>query len=473
MKYKILVIDDEPIVIEALRLCLQPLSIEVIGAESGEYGLRAAEINKNEIAVILVDYRLPGISGDEVIRKLLKIDPSFDIIGISGLDTDEIYEKMIGQGAVTFISKDLAPERKIALISGYLRKYDSTKRILKVNTQVLHENKNFISSLGLIGQSQNMLDVALRIKQYANIGKPILITGETGTGKEVIARAIHRYSKRAKETFIPVNCGAIPSNLIESELFGSLRGAFTDAKYDKKGAFRAAQKGFIFLDEFGELTPQGQVALLRAIQFKEVKPVGGNEPVKVDVNVIVATNKELKSEVENKRFREDLYFRVNEFQIHLAPLRERLEDIEPLVLFFLEVESKKMDRNFEIRARAIEKLKSYNWPGNVRELESVIGGMVVRATSDVLDGNSVPDRITSKSVSGILNANPKEAFLLSKQKYDAEQKTIIAKGLENFGSIRKLATAMGLNKSTLHSRMQELGIQINKKIKEGITEGEI
>ncbi len=378
-KPHILVVDDELSMRELLELVLKREGYRVDLAENGRKAIE--KIKKTHFDLLLCDIRLGDITGLEVLREVKKKDPDTVVIMISAYASAETAVAAMNDGAYDYVPKPFDKNELKQTIANALdlKTIESEKKILDDELQkTLHFG-------AIVGNSPGMMRIYKMIDQVARTSTNIMITGESGTGKELIARAIHGQSSRADKGFVAINCGGIPETLMESELFGYKKGAFTGATTDKKGLFKEADGGTIFLDEIGELSTPIQVKILRAVQEKVFKPVGGNEDITVDMRIISATNKNLEDEVIEGRFREDLFYRLNVIEIKMPPLRERKADLRALAQHFLEKYSKASGKGIQkISAYAIDLLNKYDFPGNVRELENLIERSVALSTTNIL-----------------------------------------------------------------------------------------
>jgi two-component system response regulator PilR (NtrC family) len=376
---QILVVDDEISMRELLEYMLTNEGYEVTCADSGQTAIRSLE--KNHYDLLLCDIRLGDMTGLDVLRASKKQHPDNLVIMISAYATTETAVEAMNEGAYDYVPKPFDKDELLATIAKAieLRSVEHEKKQLD---DELKKNLHF----GLIvGNSPAMQHIYKLIEQVAKTKTNVLITGESGTGKEVIAKAIHQESDRNEKPFMVINCGGIPESLMESELFGHKKGAFTGATNDKKGLFEIAHKGTVFLDEIGELSLPIQVKLLRAVQEKVFKPVGGNEDISVDIRIISATNKTLEKEVIGGNFREDLFYRLNVIEIKVPPLRDRKADLRPLAQHFLEKYSNEMGKEItKFSSYAIDLLKKYDFPGNIRELENLLERSVALSTTNII-----------------------------------------------------------------------------------------
>jgi two-component system, NtrC family, response regulator PilR len=384
-QYQILVVDDETSMREFLDVLLSRQGYKVYAASNGRQALNM--IQKNDYDLVLSDIRLGDITGLEVLKESKKKNYETIVIMISAYSTTEIAVEAMNAGAYDFLPKPFDNnELKLTI-----KKAFAIKTLDKENESTSSELRDNMHFNRIIGSSPGMQAIYKNITQISPTKTNVLISGESGTGKELIARAIHENSDRKDESFVVVNCGGIPDTLIESEFFGHVKGSFTGAVSDKKGLFEAANKGTIFLDEIGELSPVLQVKLLRAVQETSFKPVGGTHEIDVDVRIISATNKKLEQEVIDGNFREDLFFRLNVIPINVPPLRDRKGDVKLLAKHFAKKYSNKMGKNIvKLSSYAIDFLNRYSFPGNVRELENLIERSVALSSTNII----LPESLT-------------------------------------------------------------------------------
>ncbi|HMA84697.1 MAG TPA: sigma-54 dependent transcriptional regulator [Desulfosalsimonadaceae bacterium] len=375
----ILVVDDELSMREFLELMLSREGYAVTGAESGHQANQLLE--KQFFDLILLDIRLGDISGLDVLRKAKALHPNTIVIMISAYATAENAVEAMNDGAYDYLPKPFDNDELKDTIANALQRKTLKDEKKHIDSE-LQESVHFDL---IVGNSPRMLHIYEMIEQIAPTRTNVLITGESGTGKELIARAIHKKSLRYDKPFVVINCGSIPETLVESEFFGYKKGAFTGANHDKKGLFEAADTGTLFLDEIGELNLQMQVKLLRVLQERGFKPVGGNEDVSVDIRILAATNKNLEEEVIAGRFREDLFYRINVVEIKVPPLRERKGDLRALAQHFLDKYSREAGKEItKISSYAVDLLKKYDFPGNIRELENLIERSVALSTTNII-----------------------------------------------------------------------------------------
>src|SRR5687767_6967909 len=391
MKPRILVIDDEAAIRDSLRMILEYEDYQFMGAASGQEGV--ALVQRDRPDLVLLDIKMPGMDGIEVLRKLHGLDETLPIVMISGHGTTATAVEAIRSGATDFLDKPLSSERVIVTLQNALRTSElrSENRELKLAMESKYE---------IVGHSPSLRKVLEAVKRAAPTNATVLLLGESGVGKELVARTIHRNSPRAGQRFVQVNCAAIPEELIESELFGHEKGSFTGATEKQIGKFEQADRGTIFLDEVGDMSPKTQAKVLRVLQEGEVERLGSARTIKVDVRVIAATNKNLEEEIEKGHFREDLYFRLAVIPIHVPPLRERPADVPLLVRHYMEFFSRENNvRSKRISPAALEFMQRARWKGNIRELKNTIERLIIMTPREVIDVDDLREivRIESKA----------------------------------------------------------------------------
>src|SRR5918911_407064 len=400
-KSRILVIDDEAAIRESLKMTLEYEGYEFIGAATGQEGLALAERDAPDL--VLLDVKMPGMDGIEVLERLRNMNDALPVIVISGHGTISTAVEATKKGAFDFIEKPFASDRVLVSLRNALdqRRLRDENRTLKKAVEIRHQ---------MIGDSAALKQVMAAIGRAAPTNATVLLQGESGVGKELVARTIHRFSPRSRERFIQVNCAAIPEELIESELFGHEKGSFTGATEKQIGKFEQADRGTIFLDEVGDMSAKTQAKVLRVLQEGEVERLGSARTIKVDVRVIAATNKNLEEEIEKGRFREDLYFRLAVIPIFVPPLRDRPEDIPLLVRHFMEYFSRENNtRPKRIAQAALDALQRYRWKGNIRELRNTVERMIIMTPGDTIDLADVPEVVrspSSASAGGLVTAKP-------------------------------------------------------------------
>lgn len=443
----ILIVDDETSVRESLEKVLSKAGYATWTANSGHEAL--ALLAHHQVDIVLSDLKMPDGDGVELLKSIKKDYPDIEVILLTGYGTIETAVDAMREGAYDFISK---PPKKAIILSAVERAIER-QNLAQENKYLRTQLSKGVTLEELVGTSSAFTKVLEIIERVAPLISTVLITGESGTGKELVARAIHRKSPRVNNKFIPVNCGAIPENLVESELFGYMKGAFTGAARDKTGLFKAAEGGTIFLDEVVSIPLNLQVKLLRAIEQKEILPVGGTQPEIVDVRIVAATNKNLAEEVQKGYFREDLYYRLNVIDILIPPLRERVDDIPELVNHFLRIYNAQLSKKIHgVDEAVLQSFVSYAWKGNVRELENVIERAMIMCDGNMLRPEHFPPTLTQK----VFPEEMQSGLKGSVRKFERDT---ILKALEVAGHDKnKAAGLLGMSLSSLYRKMTELDI---------------
>jgi len=406
---RILIVDDEESFRHMLSVILVKEGYEVETSSSAEDGLRKAAASTFD--QILCDIRMPGMDGLGFLREMKKSEFETTIIVMSAYGTTDIAVEAMKLGAYDYISKPFKPDEIILT----LRKAEEREQLRKENQLLRKEVAKEYSFENIVSKNEKMQKIFDVIKKVSHYKSTVLITGESGTGKELVARALHYNSDRSQNPFIAVNCGAIPENLLESELFGHAKGAFTDAIRTKKGLFEEADGGTLFLDEIGELPGQLQVKLLRVLQDGEIRRIGESKPIQIDVRIVAATVKDLPREVNEGRFREDLFYRLNVLPLHVPPLRERKEDIPLLIHHFIGKYNAAMHKNVtSVDHKAMEKLMSYKWYGNVRELENTIERAIVLSEKNHIESENLPVEVQDFKEELKIETLPDEEYSIKK-----------------------------------------------------------
>jgi two-component system, NtrC family, nitrogen regulation response regulator NtrX len=463
VKPRILVIDDEAAIRDSLRMILEYEHYEFVGASSGPEGV--ALIKRDPPDVILLDIKMPGMNGLETLAEIRKIDEALPVAMISGHGTITDAMQATRLGAFDFIEKPFTSERVLVTISKglELRELRQENRELKLAMEAKYE---------IVGRSAGLVKVLEAVRRAAPTDATVLLLGESGVGKELVARAIHRNSRRAAQRFIQVNCAAIPEELIESELFGHEKGSFTGATEKQIGKFEQADGGTIFLDEVGDMSQKTQAKVLRVLQEQEVERLGSARTIKVDVRVIAATNKNLEDAIQRGEFREDLYFRLNVIPIVVPPLRERREDIPLLAEHFARRFSEEHNVRRRFDARALEAMQNYRWRGNIRELRNAVERLVIMTDREVIgagdlptDGGAIRGSVSTETVSagplqgGGLAPTRQSANTLREFKDVSERAFLVQKLRENNWNISKTAEVIDTPRSNLYKKLEQYGIK--------------
>jgi DNA-binding NtrC family response regulator len=444
---RILIIDDEDSIRDYLSMMLEREGYEVSACEDGKKALKLS--SKEDFDVVITDIQLPGMSGIEILSSVRESDPTVPVIIITGHASQESAIEALNMGAFYYLLKPVSNEELKHVVGNALE-----MRRLRDENDELERALHGPGDREMVGESDEMTSVYDLIDRVARTSSTVLLHGESGTGKELVARAIHARSVRSDKRFVSINCGALPETLLESELFGHVKGSFTGAVKDKRGLFVVADGGSFFLDEVSETSTAIQVKLLRVLQEREVVPVGGTKPAKVDVRVIAATNADLEAAIREGRFRADLYYRLNVIPIKIPPLRERREDIPLLVNHFME---KLTGGARSVSDEAMDILMSYDWPGNVRELENIIERAVilqdgVEVTAESLNVSIFPERLRSRARAG-------GALGVSGVTLEELERRYLLQTLEETGWRKKSAAEiLGINPSTLYRKLQRYGM---------------
>jgi len=443
-KSEILVVDDEDIVRESLHDWLDGVGYEVTIAASAEEALEI--LKKKKFNIMLADLVMPGMNGIELMKEAKKIYPTLAAVIITAHATIQTATTAIREGAFDYIEKPFCPEKVELIIEKLVEHQD----LIEENISLRRQIKEKFRFEGIIAKSSKMLKIFELIKTIAPTNATVLITGETGTGKEIVARAVHHQSKRQSKPFIATSCAALAESLLESELFGHEKGAFTGAAGRKKGKFEAADKGTLFLDEIGEINANTQIHLLRSLEEKKITRIGSNEEISVDVRVITATNKDLRNMVIEGKFREDLYYRLKVVTIKIPPLKERKEDILPLAEHFLKQYTEENNKGMvKFSSGVIEFMLNYSWPGNVRELENMVEHGVILSKGNAVTMAELPQDIIHPTIQ-------KEKTI------EAITKHHILNVLEETkGNISKAANILGIRRMTLYNKLKKYDLTVN------------
>ncbi len=448
---RILVVDDEQSMRELLSIMLRKEGYDVVAATDGESAIKA--IQNDIFDLIITDIKMPKIGGIELLRTVKEVSPETVVIVMTAFATTETRVDADKLGAYDYITKPFKSMEEVKLV---IQKALEKRLLRKENILLRREIETRLGFDNFIGKSESMQRVFSLIRQVADTTSTVLITGESGTGKELVARAIHAQSSRKNNPFVTINCGALPETLLESELFGYMKGAFTGAVANTQGLFEAANGGTIFLDEISATTPALQIKLLRVLQEREFKRVGGTADIKVDVRVLAASNKDLPGEVAKGMFREDLFYRLNVFPINLPPLRDRKEDIPLLVDYFLKKKLSGRETKL-LTDDALKALKEYRWPGNVRELESAVERLSIVALGDTIRFEHIPD-----SIKNLTSSPDLVPFDLPEGGMDLEgvmqnaERTLLYKALKRTGGNKtEAAKLLGLTFRSFRHKLQK------------------
>lgn len=455
---KVLVVDDEPGIRDSLKLLLQE-QYQVFTAEDGDSALTVAEQELPDL--VLLDLILPKIDGIETLRQLKERYKDVPVIILTGTNTVRSAVQAMKYGAVDYLNKPFDIAELVKLIGETIQLRERSSASQSASETANQSTCEVPADFGpMVGKSTPMLDLFQKIKQVADRDTTVLITGESGTGKELVAKLIHDSSGRKGKPFVPINCAAIPETLIESELFGHEKGSFTNAIEKRVGYFELADGGTLFLDEIGELSLSVQVKILRFLQEQEFYRVGRSKPLRVNVRIIAATNRNLEEAIQQKTFREDLYYRINVIGFHLAPLRDRFEDIPSLVNHFVRrFAANYKGREISFAEAAMDAMVQYAWPGNVRELENVVESLIALSPKDQIVLEDLPEKLRVKSTLDTLSnqaASGSIGFEEAEKRFETE---IILKALKKTNYVQtRAAELLGISRRILKYKMDKLGI---------------
>ncbi|MEP6494122.1 MAG: sigma-54 dependent transcriptional regulator [bacterium] len=451
-KPSVLIVDDETGILDSLNILLRNEGFVPHLANGGKAGLeRLAELGPD---IVLTDIRMPNVSGVEILAAARLSDPDMPVILMTAQATLQSAMQAVNEGAFYYIQKPFRNDELVAIL-----RRAAEHRNLRVENKSLKQAIRRHERQGItrpIGTSKTWLDIVRLVETVAPTDSTVLIQGESGTGKEVIARYIHELSVRSEGPFLSINCGALPEGLLESELFGHVKGSFTGAIRDRPGLFTAATKGTFFLDEIGETTAATQVKLLRALQHREVIPVGSTDAVAVDTRVVAATNRDLDEEIRVGNFRSDLYYRLNVISLHLPPLRQRRDDIPLLAEHFLQrIASLRSEPVKHITDGALEVLSEYAWPGNVRELENALERAIILTPGDEIGADALPERVTERRTEPLISTRTPPNPTL-----EAVERAYIMWVLQSEGGNKsRTAEALGIDPSTLYRKLSRYGVE--------------
>ncbi len=447
---KILIVDDEKSMCQYLSIMLKKEGYVVKTASNGSKAVK--EVSDSNYDAVITDIRMEGMDGIEVLTAVKEIDPSLPVIIMTAYASQKTAIEALNNGAFHYLVKRAAKNDQIKMV---IRNALDVHRVKSENKLLKRQLKNKDDFKEIIGKSEEIRKVFTLVDKVADTDSTILVCGESGTGKELIARAIHYRSMRASSPFVSINCGALPENLLESELFGHVKGSFTGAIRDKDGLFKVASGGTFFLDEVGETSPAIQVKLLRVLQEREIIPVGGTSPIKVNARLIAATNADLERAVQEDNFRADLYYRLNVIPIVIPPLRQRRDDIPLLVEHFLEKVSLKTGGKKNITKEAMNLLVDYEFPGNVRELENIIERAVILQEGEQIDVEDLPEKVRSRTCSRRSLSLDKAQMTLE----ELEKEYLISVLEETNWQKKKASLILGINASTLYRKIQRYGLE--------------
>ena len=447
----VLLVDDEVKILSSLSRILENYDYKVLTALDGKSALSIIE--ENDIDVVLLDLKLPEMDGITVLKKIMKRKPSLPVIMLTAHGSISKAVEAVKIGAFDFLEKPVESEKILITIKNAIEK----SRLQKERTFLIQEA---LEKYKMVGISNAMKKIFSLIEKIAPTEAKVLITGESGVGKELIAKAIHFRSKRAGGPFVVLNCAAIPEELIESELFGHEKGAFTGAVERKEGKFELASGGTLFLDEIGDMSLRVQAKVLRAIEEGEIQRIGGKETIKVDTRIICASNKDLEKAVREGKFREDLYYRIKVIHIHVPPLRERKEDIPILLNYYLQILSKESGKEMpKLHPSALEVLFEYPWSGNIRELRNLVEKIIVLYPGEIISKDDIMKLLEKEEKVSIGFSGT-----LSEARKKAEREIIFAKLLANNWNYELTAKELGISRATLFNKLKEYGIKKSKKL---------
>jgi DNA-binding NtrC family response regulator len=447
----VLIIDDESAIVDTLRILLKNEGFAAHVAFGGKQGID--QINSIHPDIIISDIRMPSVGGLDVLSASRAQDPDVPVILMTAQASLQSAISAVNDGAFHYVQKPFHNEALVAIV----RRAAETRQLKTENRALKREIRRLDTTSRPIGSNRAWLDVLNIAETVASSDSTVLLQGESGTGKGVVARYIHELSARSSGPFVSINCGALPESLLESELFGHVKGSFTGAVKDKAGLFSAAEKGTFFLDEIGETTATTQVKLLRVLQHREVIPVGATEPVPIDTRLVAATNRNLDDEIARGNFRSDLFYRLNVISIEIPPLRERRDDIPLLAESFLaEIARKRGEDQKKLSAEAAEQLQEYSWPGNVRELENAIERAVILASNGTILPTALPDKVRQRKSEPLMaeRATPNPSLEAIERAY-----IMWVVGSES-GNKSRAAEVLGIDPSTLHRKLSKFGMAV-------------
>jgi DNA-binding NtrC family response regulator len=447
---RVLIIDDERSILDTVQLLLRGEGFDVVAAQKPADAV--AQLDEIRPDVVLSDIRMPGMTGLEVLAAMREFDPEIPVILMTAQASLQTAMQAVNEGAFYYLQKPFSNADLVALC----RRACQTRLLSTENKALKREIRRRDGSTGSrpVGRHRGFVEIMKLAEMVAPTESTVLITGESGTGKEILARYIHRLSERENGPFISVNCGALPENLLESELFGHVKGSFTGAHRDKEGLLAAARGGTFFLDEVGEMSPALQVKMLRALQEREIVPVGATQPVSIDVRIIAATNRDLDEEIRRGTFRSDLYYRLNVITMHLPPLRDRVEDVVVLAEYFLRQLGERTGSPLTLATESVSALQHYEWPGNVRELENALERAAILTKGSEIGLDALPSRITSPAATPLVSERPPANPTL-----EAVERAYILWVLQSEGGNKaRAAEVLGIDPSTLYRKLNRYGM---------------
>ncbi|MDB4874730.1 MAG: NtrC family two-component response regulator [Gemmatimonadetes bacterium] len=451
-KPTVLIVDDESGILDSLNILLRNEGFTPVLAQGGKAGLeRLAEKSPD---IVLTDIRMPNVTGVEILAAARHADPDMPVILMTAQATLQSAVQAVNEGAFYYIQKPFRNDELVAILRRAAEHRNLKFENKSLKQAIRRHERNGVARP--VGSSKAWIDILRLVETVAPTDSTVLIGGESGTGKEIIARYIHELSTRTEGPFLSINCGALPEGLLESELFGHVKGSFTGAVRDKIGLFGAATKGTFFLDEIGETTPATQVKLLRALQHREVIPVGSTDAIPVDTRVVAATNRDLDEEIRVGNFRSDLYYRLNVISLHLPPLRQRRDDIPLLAEHFLNrIAGLRNEPVKRITDAALEILMEYAWPGNVRELENALERAIILTPEAEIDVSSLPEKVTQRKSEPLISARTPPNPTL-----EAVERAYIMWVLQSEGGNKsRAAEALGIDPSTLYRKLSRYGVE--------------
>ena len=448
---RILIVDDETSIREILRQLFEYEGHEVEMASSGAEALK--RIDTAEPDVVFLDVKMPGMDGLDVLARIKEAAPGLQVVMISGHGTIDTALEATRRGAFDFLQKPLDTDRLLVTLRNVLERKGLSQSVEALRSEVESRHE-------IVGDSFQLRQVLERLERVAPTDARVLITGENGTGKELVARALHRLSRRRDKPFVEVNCAAIPSELIESELFGHMKGSFTGAVQDRPGKFEQADGGTLFLDEIGDMSTAAQAKVLRALEEGKVTRVGGQKPRAVDVRVVAATNKDLEEEIQEGRFRDDLFYRLNVVPIHVPPLRERREDIPLLVAHFTRMMAQKEGLpQREFTPEAVARMKELDWPGNVRELRNTVERLLILSPGDKVTLADVERLVGGGQAGAGIGPELLRVASFAEFKDQAERAFLLQKLRENDWNVSETARTLEMPRSNLYKKIEKFGLQ--------------